>query len=67
MSPRKHHFSDCFPNLFCQIGTPLTDRLEMENYKTNNDIKGAKRKEEEKNWGIPSTKQNLGVEVLATV
>ena len=26
-SPRRHHFSDCFANLFCQIGTQLADHL----------------------------------------
>ena len=40
MSPRKHHFSDSFPYLVCQIGTQLADHLGN----GNNDIKGAKRK-----------------------
>ena len=43
MSPRKNHFSDCFTNLFGQIGTQLSDHLEMEKDRTKNDIKGAKR------------------------
>ena len=46
ISPRKHHFSDWFAHLVCQIGTQLADHLEMENYshRTNNGIKGAKKK-----------------------
>ena len=44
MSPRKHHFSDSFPYLVCQIGTQLADHLEIEYDRTNIDIQGAKRK-----------------------